>query len=698
MPPKTDSRESVKVAVRLRPMSSTETSQGYHSVVEIDQESASVRITNPQGQPISFSFDYAFPDSCTQEEVYEMTSASIVSGVLEGYNGTIFAYGQTGTGKTYSMDGKSHGEHRGIVPRAFDHIFDYMAANSDSQQFLVTVTYVEIYNDEIRDLLAAQQVPLKIREDPAHGITIKGVVTHKVNDIEDLRTLIKYGKKNRKVRKTNMNAESSRSHSILTVCVETLSKIDGQEHVRSARLNLVDLAGSERVAKTGAEGVGFLEGVNINYELMILGNCISALTSKGQTHIPYRDSKLTMLLRDSLGGNARTLMIAALGPADYNFSETMSTLRYAERAKKIENKPKVNMDPKDALLLKLKEELSELEKKLNQKDTISAQMGASEDVIQAMEKTLEEQRQELAKASQGALKERELLQKKLDEQMSKIDAEKHKREKYQARLNELSKVLSETDSDKLFAKTRKNESEINQIREKLRQREERSKLLQKEISDRREKHEMVSTKCTTIQSDVEAVTKDYDESVNQYQNLKIMLPEIQRTIQEDREQLSSDISSLTSQMEFLMQVMENFIPQAEVERIKKNAVFNEETNQWNIPQADKKELVKVVISKERPKSANGYPRPIATSEHLAIEAQSRPNISMSPQVVPGKNRKGPVTIKLRALEKAVEQAFLDAERNIMASLNENCHHTVIAKSINHSRSFDPGNTIINISC
>ena len=348
-----NNRESVKVAVRLRPMSSTEVSNGYEHIVQIDQKEAGVYVKNPAGQTVNFKFDFAYPDGISQEEVYEDTAAPIVAGVLEGFNGTIFAYGQTGTGKTYTMDGKK-GDQRGIMPRAFEHIFEFIEANSDSHQFMITVQYVEIYNDELRDLLATKKsdTPLKIREDPVHGVQIKGVAIRQVQKLDDLYTLLEFGKKNRKVRKTNMNAESSRSHSILTVCVETLTQVEGGQHVRSARLNLVDLAGSERVAKTGAEGEGFKEGVNINYELMILGNCIAALTSKGNSHIPYRDSKLTMLLKDSLGGNARTMMIAALGPASYNFSETMSTLRYAERAKKIENKPKVNMDPKDALLLK----------------------------------------------------------------------------------------------------------------------------------------------------------------------------------------------------------------------------------------------------------------------------------------------------------------------------------------------------------
>lgn len=668
MPPKTNSKEAVKVAVRLRPMSEKEIAAGFKKIVEIDKSTATVKVMNPQGQPITFTFDYGYPDNTSQEVVYEETASPIVEGVLEGFNGTIFAYGQTGTGKTYSMDGKNHGEHRGIMPRAFDHIFEYIDANSDSHEFLVTITYVEIYNDVLRDLLSENhEQALKIREDPTNGVQIKGVAVHKVKCVDELHALLAYGKKNRVVRKTNMNAESSRSHSILTLNIETLTKIDGQDHVRKARLNLVDLAGSERVAKTGAEGVGFQEGVNINYELMVLGNCIAALTAKGNTHVPYRDSKLTMLLRDSLGGNARTMMIAALGPADYNFSETMSTLRYAERAKKIENKPKVNMDPKDALLLKLKEELAELEQKVNQKNQLNAEMGASEEAIEAMEQNLNEQRAELANAANMAAKERDELNKKVEETRKDIERERNKREQYQNKLKELEEVLSKSDKSDLLAKTVRNEAALKQAKEKLRQREEKARKLQAEMEERRKKREAVAAQLSSLEENVGNIRAIYDKELAEYKNLRVMLPEINKTIQEDREELATNLHQLEQDLDFYTQIVENFIPEGEVNKIKSTAEYNEDTISWSIPSMDKKRLAKEVLSFEKPKSALGRIRPTANAQGQAAAKLNEDTIDipLNPLPIQDRVKQGPSVISMRNIPRAIEAAFAESVPDIV---------------------------------
>jgi len=665
-------REAVKVAIRCRPLSTMEREHNYDNIINIDQSNSAVHIRNQQSQNITFTYDYSFPETCTQEEIYELTSSPIVSAVLEGMNGTIFAYGQTGTGKTYTMDGKSTGEHKGIVPRALEHIFDYIRANSESHQFLVTVVYVEIYNDEIRDLLAEKNdQPLKIREDPNSGVTIKGVAVHKVKEIEDLWKLLSYGKKNRKVRKTNMNDESSRSHSILTLGIETLTQIDGQDHVRSAKLNLVDLAGSERVAKTGVEGIGFLEGVNINYELMILGNCISALTTRGNTHIPYRDSKLTMLLKDSLGGNAKTLMIAAIGPADYNFPETMSTLRYAERAKKIENKPTVNMDPKDALLLKLKGELEELQSKLTQKGNMGQQLGASEDVIRVMEEKLEIQRKELAQTSNMIASERANLQMKLEKRMQKIQNEKQRQNEYMMRLNELNSYLVNGEQD-LKLKTVKNEAQITNIRRKLKEREERTQKIQKEIEERKKKEFMMNKECTTIQAQVKQVSEEFEEAASSYKNLKILYPEIQNTIQSDREALTNDIVRLSSQIELYQQIIDNFIPQADVERVKSMGVFDENTHVWKMVDEDKKKLVQKVVSFERPKSATGYNRPTAHDAQTLRNQKSETLLINKPMInaVKPKLKQGPIIVPIVSIQSYYEDNKNDNKKDINYSVKD----------------------------
>ena len=654
-------------------MSKNEIAHKFAKVIRIDQENASAYITTPEGSEMQFTYDFAFPDTSTQEEIYENTSAQIVDGVLNGYNGTIFAYGQTGTGKTYTMDGATEGDNRGIVPRAFEHIFDYMRANGDTHKFSVTMQYVEIYNEQIRDLLATKEKTgsLVIHEDPSKGFYVQGVEIRTVNTIQDLFNFQAEGKKRRVTRATNMNEESSRSHSILTLNVETLATLDGMDgsHVRSARLNLVDLAGSERVAKTGAEGQGFKEGVSINYALMVLGNCISALTSRGHGHIPYRDSALTKLLRDSLGGNAKTLMIATLGPADYNFIESRSTLRYAENAKKIKNKPKVNMDPKDALLMQYQEELKALQAQLKN-GTPEAQAENNERMIKEMEEKLEKKRKMLAEASHIAAEEREQLQKKLEERRKKLEKEKAKQNKFVGRLQELQKFLV-NGSEKLMEKTQQNEADLAAIREKLKKRAEHQAKMEKEIEMKKKKKQEMLEQCKTIQDKVTLVSEKFKETVGEYKNLKTKVPEVQKTIQEDREQLADQIDSLNRQLEVYQLILENFIPQSEVQRVRSAATYNEDEGKWEIPEVDKRARTKQVLSLERPNSAIGCPRPTAMDKK-GLRGQPGTEefqeMALKPTPVESRLKDGPKIIDMEGIEQEIEEQFADDEADLSVDI------------------------------
>ncbi|KAH0785671.1 Kinesin motor domain containing protein [Histomonas meleagridis] len=656
------SREAVKVAVRLRPMNSKEIAKGYKQDLRIDQKNASAYITNPQGTEVQFTYDFAFPDNCSQEDIYEITAAPIVNSVLEGYNGTIFAYGQTGTGKTFTMEGDTKGKNRGIEFRAFEHIFDYMTANSDSHKFSITATYVELYNEQVRDLLVpADKVSnLTIHEDPAAGsFYIKGVSSRNIQTMDDLLNLQAEGSKHRTTRATNMNEDSSRSHAILSIVIETLTQIEGGQHVRKARLNLVDLAGSERAYKTGAEGQGLKEGASINYALMILGNCISALTTRGHHHIPYRDSSLTKLLRDSLGGNAKTLMIATLGPADYNFSESLSTLRYAERAKKIENKPKVNMDPKDALLMKYQEELQMLQEQLKNGGNGGAiNRAPTEEEIKEMEKKLEAQRNQLAQASHLAQEERDALQKKLDERKKKIELEKAKQSKFLGRLQELNKFLV-GGSQKLMEQTKKNEEEINAIKEKLKKREERALQMEKELQEKKQKKHQMIEQCKTINEKVTLINNKFHETVHEYKNLKAKKEEVQKAFQEDSEQLALQIDLLNRQVESYKLILKNFVPKNEVKRIKKQAVYNKETMEWELHEKDKIQLTKQVISLERPKSAIGAVHPTAEKLKNSKNNLQINKVIMTPNEPPSFLKIGPRIINMDGIEEEIEAAFED---------------------------------------
>lgn len=272
-------------------------------------------------------------------------------------------------------------ELQGLVPRAVRHIFDHIAEDSQNKQYLVTCSYVEIYQDDLHDLLPQNSLPaassvlvatrpkLEIKENrDSGGVSINNLGQHETRSVAEIERLVKQGNRNRATASTDMNEHSSRSHAILIITVECNEPRgdDAEPHIIVGKLNLVDLAGSERQSKTGATGERFREATNINLALSVLGRVINALT-EGAKHIPYRDSKLTRLLQDSLGGNAKTIMIANIGPAGYNHDETLNTLGYASRAKTIKNQPKINEDPKDSKIREALDELAKLKALLQQR-------------------------------------------------------------------------------------------------------------------------------------------------------------------------------------------------------------------------------------------------------------------------------------------------------------------------------------------
>ena len=353
--------ECVKVAIRVRPMNKHEIEENSKLCVEVDKVNNTVSVFNSRGNPKTFQFDYVFPMDASQREIYDTVAFPIVDSIFQGYNGTVFAYGQTGCGKTFTMMGIiDNPDLKGIIPNAFSHIFGFIKTEGESKKFLVRCSFVEIYNEEVRDLLVSKSKKLDIREDPKKGIFVKELTYVTLQDTQDIQKCLDNGNKNRHVGHTSMNDQSSRSHSIFTVYLE----IEENGKIRSGKLNLVDLAGSERVGKTNATGQTFDEGKKINLSLTALGGVIDALSSN-RKHIPYKDSKLTRLLADSLGGNTKTVMFANISPASYNYEETYGTLRYASRAKLIKNAPKINEDPKDALLRKYEEEIKALKEQLS---------------------------------------------------------------------------------------------------------------------------------------------------------------------------------------------------------------------------------------------------------------------------------------------------------------------------------------------
>uniref|UniRef100_A0A8C5HW72 Kinesin motor domain-containing protein n=1 Tax=Gouania willdenowi TaxID=441366 RepID=A0A8C5HW72_GOUWI len=353
----------VRVALRCRPLVPKELGEGCQCCLTFVAGEQQVVV----GTEKAFTYDYVFDPNAEQEEVFSTAVAPLLNGLFKGYHATVLAYGQTGSGKTFSMGGtytsaQENDASVGVIPRVIKRIFEQREKQTNSE-FCLAVSYLEIYNEDILDLLCSSKdkSALSIREDPKDGIKIVGLTEKQVFSAQEMVGCLERGNSARTVGSTAMNSASSRSHAIFTVTVEQRRGTDKVDSIVS-KFHLVDLAGSERQKKTKAEGDRLKEGISINRGLLALGNVISALgeESKKNTFIPYRDSKLTRLLQDSLGGNSHTLMIACVSPADSNMEETINTLRYADRARKIKNKPIVNIDPRAAEMNSLKKQVQEL--------------------------------------------------------------------------------------------------------------------------------------------------------------------------------------------------------------------------------------------------------------------------------------------------------------------------------------------------
>jgi len=342
------SSNTIKVVARFRPQNAVEAAANSTPIVEFNSEdTCTVSSLEASG---TFTYDRVFPTNAKQHEVFDYSIRSTVDDVLAGYNGTVFAYGQTGSGKTFTMMGADidDAEIKGIIPRIVQQIFQSIRQSDSSIEFTVKVSYMEIYMEKIRDLLVPQNDNLPIHEDKLRGVYVKGLHEFYVAETEEVIQILERGGKSRAVAATNMNQESSRSHSIFVI--EVAQKNEASGAIRSGRLFLVDLAGSEKVGKTGASGQTLEEAKKINKSLSSLGNVINALSDGKSMHIPYRDSKLTRILQESLGGNSRTTLIINCSPSSYNDAETMSTLRFGERAKTIKQKAKINEELSPAQL------------------------------------------------------------------------------------------------------------------------------------------------------------------------------------------------------------------------------------------------------------------------------------------------------------------------------------------------------------
>ncbi|XP_034029156.1 kinesin-like protein KIF1B isoform X16 [Thalassophryne amazonica] len=374
---------SVKVAVRVRPFNSREISKESKCIIQMQGNTTTILNPKASKEPAKiFSFDYSYwshttaddPSFASQNLVYNDIGKEMLAHAFEGYNVCIFAYGQTGAGKSYTMMGKQEEGQEGIIPMLCEDLFEKINEDSNKEElsYSVEVSYMEIYCERVRDLLNPKNKGnLRVREHPLLGPYVEDLSKLAVTSYTDIADLMDAGNKARTVAATNMNETSSRSHAVFTI-VFTQRKHDSETDLSTekvSKISLVDLAGSERADSTGAKGTRLKEGANINKSLTTLGKVISALAEvskkkKKTDFIPYRDSVLTWLLRENLGGNSRTAMVAALSPADINYDETLSTLRYADRAKNIKCNAVINEDPNNKLVRELKDEVARLKELL----------------------------------------------------------------------------------------------------------------------------------------------------------------------------------------------------------------------------------------------------------------------------------------------------------------------------------------------
>ena len=617
--------ECVRVIVRVRPMSRKETQDGRDVCAIVDEKAGTVAARNPHADrsepPKQFTFDNTYGPKSQQREIYDRTAASIVESVCEGYNGTIFAYGQTGSGKTHTMEGyPDPPELRGIIPNSFKHIFEKIGVDDapDDKQFLVRASYLEIYNEEIRDLLAKNpKNRLDLKENMDSGVYVKDLTSFVVKSVSEIDHVMQAGKKNRSVGSTLMNQTSSRSHSIFTIVFETSETgPDGETHIRVGKLNLVDLAGSERQSKTGATGDRLKEATKINLSLSALGNVISALINPKAQHVPYRDSKLTRLLQDSLGGNTKTVMIACCGPADYNYEETLSTLRYANRAKSIKNKPKINEDPKDAMLREFQDEIERLKQKLKEaemgvtivdgkevpigamKERVVEKIvekvvhkGPSEEEMKELERRANHEKEEIRRKAQEELRQMKLAQSKSEIDRKNLE-EKLKRESDQAAqaskakkaLQKKLKAMEEKllIGGQLMSKAAKQEAELRRAQLELDERRRQEQTLAMELAEKEEANMLMEEQYTSMQDEVEVKTRKLKKLWSKYQAQKTEVKDLQNEFQQEREDMLDTIRELTRQLKLKQVITEHFIPPEEVEKLNARAQWSDENDTWSI--------------------------------------------------------------------------------------------------------------------
>lgn len=583
----------------------------------------------------TFTFDFIYPPDSKQIDVFNECAKPIVDDVVNGFNGTIFAYGQTGTGKTFSMEGvPDNPDLRGIMPNTFHHVIHSMENRGENTEYMVRMSFIEIYNEGVFDLLnKAQRKPMEVKESKEKGIFIKDLTTFTVKNVPDMMKILAIGQGSRKVGATAMNAGSSRSHSILSITIETSYLMEGSDEpkYKVGKMNLVDLAGSERQKRTGASGDRLDEAKSINLSLSALGNVIKALVNPNSKHIPFRDSKLTRLLQDSLGGNTKTCMLAAMSPGALSYDESMSTLRYANRAKNIKNKPKINEDPKDTKLREAQEYIALLKAQLAAKaagkpiptgpvpagmgpgapgaamgeggdpqkiiqENIIEQVevvdtGISEADMQELQKRLEaeaaalegktetEKRayvQEKTKLEQEAKRKADELARK----EAKAKAEQDKVSQIKAQLEEVEGSIGRGQLD--LERAEEQQRKVDEVNERLlKQQEEELNTLQ-QLEQAEEEELLMEEHYENAKDELKIKSKKLKKLWIKFNEKKEDMEDMHEEFNLEREDLVDTIRALDRQIKLKHLMVDAFVPPAYVDLIEQSAIWDSVNDRWVI--------------------------------------------------------------------------------------------------------------------
>uniref|UniRef100_W5LC98 Kinesin-like protein n=1 Tax=Astyanax mexicanus TaxID=7994 RepID=W5LC98_ASTMX len=606
-----------QVVVRCRPVNKKEEAMSHEKIVEVDIKLGQVRVHNPKGPGTlvkAFTFDAVYDMASKQTDLYDYSCKPLIDSVLQGFNGTVFAYGQTGTGKTYTMQGlPMDPERRGVIPNSFQHIFTHIS-RSQNQQYLVRVSYLEIYQDEIRDLVCKDNnKKLELKENPELGVYVKGLSSVVTKNIKEIEHVMNLGNQSRSVGFTKMNERSSRSHAIFVVTIECSEMgIDGEEHIRVGKLNMVDLAGSERQSKTGVQGMRFKEAAKINLSLCALGNVISALVDGKSSHIPYRDSKLTRLLQDSLGGNSKTVMVATIGPTSCHYEETLTTLRFANRAKNIKNRPKINEDPKDALLREFQEEIARLKAQLEERGMLakerrrrrnsmrmkrSVSTGEVEvprnrevDVVEMVEEESAEEhwwKQQVGQMAKNAANDSPEVRRKLgmvgekaktmEELLGEQQTMEIMIEKYKALE---SKLL--TGGKNIIDHTNEQQRMLELKRQEIAEQDRQERDMQQLMFEQDEETIELKETFSTLQQEVDLKTKKLKKLYSKLQLVRAEIVDISDEHVTTRQELEQTLNELTREMKFKNLIIDNFIPPEEKNKIINRLHYDSEEDQWKV--------------------------------------------------------------------------------------------------------------------